>query len=151
MAGILAAVPRLLRGRPSPRTTAESPGSSPSRLRRSAILGSLPARPHRGTQCSCLGSWPLIPQPIQRMLVSGNGGHIWLFLDQAIPAGLARKLGAHVLTETMERRPDIGLDSGSSGYCVGRQGTRQPFRRALGGPAPKSPEFIALRLPAGDI
>jgi len=45
------------------------------------------------------------------MLVSGNGGHIWLFLDQAIPAGLARKLGAHVLTETMERRPDIGLDS----------------------------------------
>ena len=42
---------------------------------------------------------------------SGNGGHVWLFFDQAIPAGLARKLGAHVLTETMERRPEIGLDS----------------------------------------
>lgn len=42
---------------------------------------------------------------------SGNGGHIWLFFDQAIPATLARKLGAHILTETMERRPDIGLDS----------------------------------------
>ncbi len=42
---------------------------------------------------------------------SGNGGHIWLFFEQAIPAGLARKLGSHILTETMERRPDIGLDS----------------------------------------
>lgn len=42
---------------------------------------------------------------------SGNGGHIWLFFDEAIPAVLARKLGAHILTETMERRPDIGLDS----------------------------------------
>ncbi|HEV2971082.1 MAG TPA: DEAD/DEAH box helicase family protein [Pirellulales bacterium] len=42
---------------------------------------------------------------------SGNGGHIWLFFKQAIPATVARKLGAHLLTETMERRPDIGLDS----------------------------------------
>jgi hypothetical protein len=42
---------------------------------------------------------------------SGNGGHIWLFFDGAIPASLARKLGSHILTETMERRPDIGLDS----------------------------------------
>jgi superfamily II DNA or RNA helicase/very-short-patch-repair endonuclease len=42
---------------------------------------------------------------------SGNGGHVWLFFDEAVPAGLARKLGSHILTETMERRPDIGLDS----------------------------------------
>ena len=42
---------------------------------------------------------------------SSNGGHIWLFFDEAIPASLARKLGSHILTETMERRPDIGLDS----------------------------------------
>ncbi len=42
---------------------------------------------------------------------SGNGGHIWLFFDEAISAGIARKLGSHILTETMERRPDIGLDS----------------------------------------
>ena len=34
-----------------------------------------------------------------------------MFFAQAIPAALARKLGAHILTETMERRPDIGLDS----------------------------------------
>jgi superfamily II DNA or RNA helicase/very-short-patch-repair endonuclease len=42
---------------------------------------------------------------------SGNGGHVWFFFNEAIPASLARKLGAHVLTETMERRPEVGLDS----------------------------------------
>ena len=42
---------------------------------------------------------------------SGRGGHVWLFFEDAIPAALARRVGAHLLTETMERRPDIGLDS----------------------------------------
>jgi superfamily II DNA or RNA helicase/very-short-patch-repair endonuclease len=42
---------------------------------------------------------------------SGHGGHIWFFFSEAVPATLARKLGAHVLTETMEGRPDLGLDS----------------------------------------
>ncbi len=42
---------------------------------------------------------------------SGQGGHVWLFFAEAVPATLARKLGAHVLTETMERRPDIGFRS----------------------------------------
>ena len=42
---------------------------------------------------------------------SGNGGHVWLFFAEAIPAGLARRLGAHILTETMEKRPEVGLDS----------------------------------------
>jgi len=42
---------------------------------------------------------------------SGNGGHVWLFFQEAVPAALARRLGSHILTETMEFRPDIGLDS----------------------------------------
>ena len=42
---------------------------------------------------------------------SGRGGHVWLFFEEAIPAALARRLGAHLLTETMDGRPDIGLDS----------------------------------------
>jgi superfamily II DNA or RNA helicase/very-short-patch-repair endonuclease len=42
---------------------------------------------------------------------SGRGGHVWLFFEDAIPASLARRLGSHVLTEAMESRPDIGLDS----------------------------------------
>jgi hypothetical protein len=36
---------------------------------------------------------------------------VWFFFEEAIPATLARRLGSHVLTETMEARPDIGLDS----------------------------------------
>ena len=51
-----------------------------------------------------------LPAALERSR-SGNGGHIWLFFQEAIPAALARKLGSHILTETMERRPDIGLDS----------------------------------------
>jgi len=46
-----------------------------------------------------------LPAALERSR-SGNGGHVWMFFDQAIPAGLARKLGSHILTETMERRPD---------------------------------------------
>jgi superfamily II DNA or RNA helicase/very-short-patch-repair endonuclease len=42
---------------------------------------------------------------------SGNGGHVWLFFEEVVPAALARRLGSHILTETMERRPDMGLDS----------------------------------------
>jgi len=42
---------------------------------------------------------------------SGNGAHVWLFFCEPVPAGLARKLGAFLLTRTMERRPEIGLDS----------------------------------------
>lgn len=42
---------------------------------------------------------------------SGNGGHVWLFFEEAISAGLARRLGALILTETMEAHPQLGLDS----------------------------------------
>ena len=42
---------------------------------------------------------------------SGNGGHLWWFFTEAVTAVQARKLGAHLLTETMERRPEIGLRS----------------------------------------
>jgi superfamily II DNA or RNA helicase len=51
-----------------------------------------------------------LPAALERSR-SGNGGHIWLFFEDFVPASLARKLGAHILTETMERRPEIGLGS----------------------------------------
>lgn len=51
-----------------------------------------------------------VPAALERSR-SGNGGHIWIFFETAVPASVARRLGSHVLTETMERRPDIGLDS----------------------------------------
>lgn len=42
---------------------------------------------------------------------SGKGGHVWLFFTEPLPATLARKLGAFILTETMDQRPEIGLAS----------------------------------------
>jgi len=51
-----------------------------------------------------------LPAALERSR-SGNGGHVWLFFEEAISASLARKLGSHVLTETMEHRPEIGLGS----------------------------------------
>jgi len=51
-----------------------------------------------------------LPAALERSR-SGRGAHVWFFFDEAIPAALARRLGSHVLTETMEGRPDVGLDS----------------------------------------
>jgi superfamily II DNA or RNA helicase/very-short-patch-repair endonuclease len=42
---------------------------------------------------------------------SGNGAHLWFFFEQAVPAIQARRFGAHLLTEAMDRRPEIGLSS----------------------------------------
>jgi superfamily II DNA or RNA helicase/very-short-patch-repair endonuclease len=51
-----------------------------------------------------------LPAALERSR-SGNGGHIWFFFNEPVPAAIARRLGSYLLTETMERRPDIGLDS----------------------------------------
>ncbi len=51
-----------------------------------------------------------LPAALERSR-SGNGAHLWLFFREAIPAGLARSLGSHLLTQTMERRPELGFAS----------------------------------------
>jgi superfamily II DNA or RNA helicase/very-short-patch-repair endonuclease len=56
--------------------------------------------------CTQLG----LPASLERSR-SGKGAHVWLFFSEAVPAALARQLGSYILTETMERRPEIGLDS----------------------------------------
>ncbi|MFA5192710.1 MAG: restriction endonuclease subunit R, partial [Verrucomicrobiia bacterium] len=51
-----------------------------------------------------------VPTVIERSR-SGRGGHVWVFFEAALSARLARKLGAAILTRTMERRHQVGLDS----------------------------------------
>ncbi len=51
-----------------------------------------------------------VPAVLERSR-SGNGGHVWIFFESAIPASTARKLGCALLTRTMERRHQLGLDS----------------------------------------
>ncbi len=42
---------------------------------------------------------------------SGNGAHAWIFFEQAVPAAAARKLGSAILTASMEKRHQVGLNS----------------------------------------
>ena len=74
-----------------------------------------------------------LPAALERSR-SGHGGHVWLFFEEAVPAALARRLGRTCSTETMEDRPDIGLDSydrllPESGHAAAGR-LRQPDRAA---------------------
>jgi hypothetical protein len=51
-----------------------------------------------------------VPATLERSR-SGNGGHVWIFFSEPVPGSEARKLGAHLVTETMERCPDLGFES----------------------------------------
>ena len=51
-----------------------------------------------------------VPAALERSR-SGNGGHVWIFFAEPVSAALARQMGAFLLSQTMERRPEIGLDS----------------------------------------
>ncbi|MEI9478126.1 MAG: DEAD/DEAH box helicase family protein [Deltaproteobacteria bacterium] len=51
-----------------------------------------------------------VPAALERSR-SGKGGHVWMFFDRPAPASLARKFGCAILTRSMERRHQIGLDS----------------------------------------
>ncbi len=51
-----------------------------------------------------------VPAALERSR-SGNGGHVWIFFAQPVPAVQARKLGCAVLTKAMDKRNQLGLDS----------------------------------------
>ena len=51
-----------------------------------------------------------VPAVVERSR-SGNGAHVWIFFDRTVLAADARRLGCGLLTRTMKRRHEIGLDS----------------------------------------
>lgn len=51
-----------------------------------------------------------VPAVLERSR-SGNGGHVWIFFSEPVPAKLARRLGSYLLTKTMEQHSGIGFDS----------------------------------------
>ena len=51
-----------------------------------------------------------VPAVLERSR-SGNGGHVWMFFTEPVPAALARQMGTFLLSQTIEHRPEIGLDS----------------------------------------
>ncbi|MEJ6581387.1 MAG: DEAD/DEAH box helicase family protein [Akkermansiaceae bacterium] len=51
-----------------------------------------------------------IPAALERSR-SGNGGHLWLFFEDPVPATLARKLASHLLTESTELHPQTKFTS----------------------------------------
>jgi len=51
-----------------------------------------------------------VPAALERSR-SGNGGHVWIFFGEPVSARTARQLGSALITETMEKRPEIGFAS----------------------------------------
>ena len=51
-----------------------------------------------------------VPVVVERSR-SGNGAHAWIFFAEPVSAADARRLGAFLVTATMDRYPDIGFDS----------------------------------------
>ena len=42
---------------------------------------------------------------------SGDGAHVWFFFNSPIPAGVARKMGCYLITETMAQRHELSMAS----------------------------------------
>ena len=42
---------------------------------------------------------------------SGNGAHVWFFFSAPVAAAIARKMGCHLITETMAARHELSMDS----------------------------------------
>jgi superfamily II DNA or RNA helicase len=51
-----------------------------------------------------------LPVAVERSR-SGNGAHAWFFFQDQVPAAAARQMASYVLTESMSRRSEIGMNS----------------------------------------
>jgi superfamily II DNA or RNA helicase len=51
-----------------------------------------------------------LPAVVERSR-SGNGAHVWFFFSEPVAAATARKMGCHLITETMASRHEISMES----------------------------------------
>ena len=51
-----------------------------------------------------------VPFAVERSR-SGDGAHVWFFFNSPIPAGVARKMGCYLITETMAQRHELSMAS----------------------------------------
>lgn len=51
-----------------------------------------------------------VPAAVERSR-SGNGAHVWIFFEAAVPATAARQMGCYLITETMARHHQLAMDS----------------------------------------
>ena len=51
-----------------------------------------------------------VPAAVERSR-SGNGAHVWIFFEAPISATAARQMGCYLITETMARHHQLGMDS----------------------------------------
>src|SRR6266508_1606247 len=51
-----------------------------------------------------------LPLAVERSR-SGNGAHVWFFFATPVAAATARRMGCHLITETMASRHELGMDS----------------------------------------
>ena len=79
-----------------------------------------------------------VPAALERSR-SGNGGHCWILFSDPVPAPLARRLGTLLVTQTMDCRPEIGLDSYDRLYPSQDTVTREGFGSLIALPLQRKP------------
>ncbi len=70
---------------------------------------------------------------------SGKGGHCWVLFSEPVPAPLARRLGTLLVSQTMDRRPEVGLDSYDRLFPSQDTVTREGFGSLIALPLQRKP------------
>ncbi len=74
--------------------------------------------------------------PLVERSRSGNGAHVWFFFSEPIAVATARRMGSHLITETMEARHELSMDSYDRLFPSQDTMPRRRLRKSDCSPAP---------------